>query len=156
MPRFERSIVIPASVEEVYAFHLDTRNAARIAPRGQVVEILEGTFPLVQGAEVVLRMRQRPLPVWQRWRVRVRELVEPVLVVDELVEGPFARFVHEHRFEPLPDGGTRLTDRIELALPLGLLGRLAAPLVLLAMRPLFAQRQRATARLFAERAAQPA
>ena len=121
----ERSIVIDAPIERVFAFHLDTRNAARIAPPGQRVLSVEGTFPLRLGSEVRLRVRQLPSPWAQTWLVRVVRLEEPTLVVDELLRGPFPTWRHEHRFAELPGGRTRLTDHVEYRLPAGALGRVA-------------------------------
>ena len=147
MPVYERSIEIAAPIADAYAFHLDTRNAARIASKGQEFVSIEGEFPLVQGAEVVLRVRMKPLPGVQTWRVRITEAVEPVLVVDELIQGPFARFRHEHRFATTASGGTVLTDRIDWALPGGPLARIAEPVARRLMDRSFAERQQATKRI---------
>ena len=152
MSRFERSIEIACPVERLFAFHLDTRNAAAISPPSQRVVRVDGTFPVQAGDVVGLEVRPallgRALPVPQRWRVRIAEVRAPELVVDELVRGPFARFHHEHRFADLGGGRSRLTDRIDYALPLGALGRIADRLLvgrLLART--FAYRQEATRRL---------
>jgi ligand-binding SRPBCC domain-containing protein len=109
----------------VFAFHLDTRNAAHISPPGQRVLSVEGAFPLGLGSEVRLRTRQVPLPWAQTWLVRVARLEEPTLIVDELLRGPFAVWRHEHRFAELPGGRTRLTDHVTYELPGGALGRVA-------------------------------
>jgi ligand-binding SRPBCC domain-containing protein len=121
----ECSCEIGAPIAQVFAFHLDTRNAARIAPPGQRVVSVEGEFPLQLGSQVRLRARQLPLPWAQTWLVRVARLEEPTLIVDELVRGPFAVWRHEHRFAVLPGGGTRLTDHVTYELPGGALGRVA-------------------------------
>jgi ligand-binding SRPBCC domain-containing protein len=113
----------------VFAFHRDTRNAARISPPGQRVLSVEGAFPLELGSEVRLRTRQWPLPWVQTWRVRVAQLEEPTLIVDELLRGPFAAWRHEHRFAELPDGRTQLTDHVDYRLPAAALGRIADALV---------------------------
>jgi uncharacterized protein (TIGR01777 family) len=42
---------------------------------------------------------------------------------DEQREGPFAKWVHTHRFEPQPDGTSVLDDEVEYELPLGAAGR---------------------------------
>jgi ligand-binding SRPBCC domain-containing protein len=42
--------------------------------------------------------------------------------VDEQREGPFRKWIHTHRFEALPDGGTRVTDTIDYETPGGMLG----------------------------------
>lgn len=147
MPTFERSIEIAAPVADLFAFHLDTRNAARIASKGQEIVSIEGEFPLVQGAEVILRVRQAPLPMTQTWRVRVTEVVDPTLVVDELIKGPFARFRHEHRFTAIDADRTLLTDHIEWELPGGPAGRLVAPIAARILERSFAERQETTKRL---------
>ena len=109
----------------MFAFHLDTRNAARISPPGQRVLSVEGSFPLRLGSQARLRVRQLPLPFAQTWLVRVARLEEPTLIADELVRGPFPAWLHEHRFSELPGGRTELTDHVTYRLPGGALGRVA-------------------------------
>jgi ligand-binding SRPBCC domain-containing protein len=144
----ECSCEIAAPIAEVFAFHLDTRNAARIAPRGQRIVAVEGTFPLRLGSEARLRVRQLPLPYAQTWLVRVAALERPVLIIDELLQGPFPLWRHEHRFEELAGGRTRLTDRVTYRLPAGPLGRLAgAVIVHRSLRASFRRRQARTREL---------
>jgi ligand-binding SRPBCC domain-containing protein len=145
----ELSCTIDAPIAAVFAFHLDTRNATRISPPSQRVVSVEGTFPLRLGSEVRLRTRQRPLPFAQTWRVRIARLEEPTLIEDEMLQGPFALWLHEHRFAELPGGRTRLTDHLTYALPAGSLGRLADRLVArrLLLRT-FTQRHARTQALF--------
>jgi ligand-binding SRPBCC domain-containing protein len=129
MPVFERSCIVRAPIAEVFAFHLDTRNAARISPRTLPVLEVRGAFPLAQGDEVELVVRLWPTPLRQTWRVRAERVVEPTLVLDTMLEGPFPSWVHQHRFEDLGERGTRLTDHVDYRLPLGALGALANRLV---------------------------
>jgi hypothetical protein len=148
----ECSCTIGAPIAEVFAFHLDTRNAARIAPPGQRVLSVEGTFPLRLGSEVRLRVRQLPSPWPQTWLVRVVQLQEPTLVVDEMLRGPFPAWRHEHRFAELPHGRTLLTDHVEYRLPAGALGRIAnALLVRRILLAAFRSRQRRTRALLEAR-----
>ena len=144
MPLFERSIEIDAPIQSVYDFHLDTRNAARIASAGQEFVSITGEFPLVLGGEVVLQVKMKPLPGVQTWRVRVTELAEPILVVDEMLKGPFAKFRHEHRFAPTESGGTLLTDHIEWELPGGFAAKAIEPIAKAQLEKSFNQRQAAT------------
>lgn len=148
MGTFHAETVIAAPIADVFEFHRDTRNARRIGHPAQRILGVDGTFPLHEGDEVVLRVLVAPIPVPQRWRVRIATLVEPTLLVDETLDGPFRSFVHEHRFEDLGEGRTRLVDHVEYALPLGALGRLADRLVVSRlMRSTFAHRQRRTREL---------
>lgn len=126
----ERSVELAAPIERVFAFHLDTRNAAKISPPDTQVVRVEGEFPLVEGAEVRLTVRQRPLPFAQTWRIRIERVSEPTAVVDVMLSGPFAAWRHEHLFADLGDGRTRMTDRVSYRAPLGPLGALADRLVL--------------------------
>lgn len=145
MGTYHAETTIHAPIADVFAFHRDTRNAKRIGHPAQPILGVEGDFPLQKGDEVVLRVLVLPIPVPQRWRVRVTELVEPTLLVDETLDGPFTSFVHQHRLTDLGDGRTRLTDHVEYALPLGRLGRVADRLfVSRLMGPTFRHRQRRT------------
>ena len=65
MPVFERSCVVRAPIDEVFSFHLDKRNAARISPRTLPVLDVRGSFPLAQGDEVELVVRLWPTPLRQ-------------------------------------------------------------------------------------------
>ena len=142
-----RTTTIGASLEDVFAFHLDTRNAAAIAPRGTTVLRVDGSFPVEQGARVRLVVRQRPLPWVQRWLVEIEVVEAPTTLVDRMIEGPFARWRHERRFLAVA-GGVEMTERLDYALPLGPLGRLVDHLV---VRHLigrtFTERQRLTREL---------
>jgi ligand-binding SRPBCC domain-containing protein len=147
---YERSVEIPAPAAEVFRFHLDTRNAPLISPDGARFGEITGEFPVTVGSVVTLSVRQPPVPWRQRWRVRIAEVVEDRLVVDVAERGPFPRWRHEHRFEEIAPGVTRMTDHVEYALPLGPLGRLADRLVgRREMEKMFAERHRKTVAHFA-------
>jgi ligand-binding SRPBCC domain-containing protein len=52
----------------------------------------------------------------------ISEYDAPTWFVDEMVRGIFARFRHEHRLLPKPDGGCTMLDRVDYRLPGGVLG----------------------------------
>ena len=123
------STEIAAPIDEVFAFHLDPRNAARIAPRGMRVVSVEAPPTVQRGDEIALAVRQRPLPVTQRWRVRIAEVDPPIAIVDVALAGPFRAWRHEHLFTFAGEERTLLTDRITYRLPFGVAGRVADRLV---------------------------
>ena len=88
-----------------------------------------------------MRIRQAPIPTAQSWRIRITEIIEPTLVVDELIKGGFERFVHTHRFTPTPSGGTVLIDHIDWEMPPGIAGRIATPVAAGIIEKTFAARQ---------------
>lgn len=121
---FERSVEVGAPADEMWRFHLDTRNAPIISPAAATFLAIEGDFPVTEGGVVHLTVKQPPMPIAQRWRVRIAEIVENRLVVDVAEKSPFAAWRHEHRFEDLGEGRTRMTDHVEYRLPFGPIGRL--------------------------------
>jgi ligand-binding SRPBCC domain-containing protein len=130
MPVLERSIEIAAPIDAVFDFHLDTRNAAAIAPPEARVVRVEGEFPLREGATVGMWMRPAPIAPAQEWRVRVAELERPTRLVDVAERSPFAEWRHEHLFRTLDEGRTVMTDRVTYRPPLGPLGRIGDRLVM--------------------------
>jgi ligand-binding SRPBCC domain-containing protein len=148
----ERSIEIVAPVSAVFAFHLDTRNAALVSPAGTRIVSVEGSFPVVPGEVVTMRMRQRPLPVTVAWRLRI-EVVEPERrMVDVAERSPFALWRHEHIFRELGPERTLLTDRVTYRLPGGRLGHLIDGLaVRRRLEDAFAERHRRTREVLEER-----
>ena len=114
---------IAAPVERVFALSLDIgaheRSMADTDERA-VAGTTSGTIGL--GESVTWRARHFGI-VWSMTS-RVTALEAPGRFVDEQVRGPFARFRHEHRFEPSADG-TRMVDEVVFRAPLGPLGWLA-------------------------------
>ena len=156
MPRvqaFERSVEIAAPAEDVFAFHLDTRNAASISPRGTRITDVTGSFPVVPGSLVTMRMRQSTFPLSVEWRVRIAAVEPNRRVVDVAERSPFREWRHEHLFQPLGRGRTLMTDRVTYRLPLGILGRLADRLIVRRqLAHAFAERHRRTRDLLEARA----
>jgi uncharacterized protein len=122
MSQFSKSTVIRAPIERVFAFHLDPANLPRVAPPETKARLVKCTYPSLQpGARVTVRSVQSGIPV--QIEAEVVALEAPTLLQDRQIRGPFAHWVHTHRFESLPEG-TRLTDSIDYSLPLGPLGGL--------------------------------
>ncbi|TMC64309.1 MAG: SRPBCC family protein [Chloroflexota bacterium] len=65
----------------------------------------------------------------QRLTSRISEFDPPNRFVDEMIQGAFARFRHDHQFLAA-DGGTEMVDIFDYTSPLGPLGRFADGLFL--------------------------
>lgn len=127
--KFVKESILPASVEEVFAFHERPDAFALLQPPWERVEIVVPPSSLEVGTRVELRTK-----VGLFWISIVAEHVayeKNRLFEDVMIEGPFARWHHRHLFFT-HDGGCRLRDEIEYAPPLGWLGRLVDPI---AVRP---------------------
>lgn len=106
------------------------------------------------GTEVRLSVRPFNLGPRQEWSSRIveRERRDDVaLFKDEMIDGPFPRWVHTHRFESVA-GSTTMTDLVEYTLPV-VPGPLS-PIGWWFFEPLFAYRHRQTRRIFEDGGAQ--
>jgi ligand-binding SRPBCC domain-containing protein len=118
----ETSVEIDVPVEKLFRFHLDTRNAPLISPPDSRILSVDGTFPVTDGSEVRLKVRQLPLPFPMDWHIRIEAVVANEAIVDVALKSPFPSWRHEHRFEALGRDRCRLTDRVTYTLPGGPMG----------------------------------
>ena len=125
---FERSTVIRAPLDRVWEFHssadglvavtpdwLNLRVEGVVGPDGEPAEVLN------EGTEVSLSIRPFGIGPRQSWTSRITGRTsgeDHAAFTDEMLDGPFPRWVHTHRFDRVR-AGTELTDRVEYQLPLG-------------------------------------
>ena len=122
MTRIERSIVIEAPVEKVFAFVSDLDNFIKAQPPEMKMEVLsrdEG--PQRVGFTVKTRVKIGD----QVWEVEVEttEFVENERVSMRQTGGAMKKMLMTDTFEPA-DGGTKWTAIVEYELPYSLLGKL--------------------------------
>ena len=126
--RFESEVWLPLAPADLFPFFADAFNLEEITPPQLRFQVL--TPPPIRmevGTFIDYRLRLRGIPI--RWRTRIAAWEPPVRFVDEQVRGPYRVWIHEHRFEA-SDGGTRMVDRVDYAVPGGALGdRLVLPVV---------------------------
>jgi ligand-binding SRPBCC domain-containing protein len=147
---FNSAFILAAPLEAVWAFHADPAMLAKVMPALPRLRVTRFDAPLKVGSAIHLELALGPIR--QPWELRVVEVAAGRHFVDQQTgRGPMAYWRHTHAFEAV-GMGTRVIDRIEYALPLGVLGRAAAALFGgLAMAMLFAIRRRKTAAWFAGR-----
>jgi ligand-binding SRPBCC domain-containing protein len=71
----------------------------------------------------------RHFGVRQRFTSKITAFDSPRYFQDSMVKGAFHSFVHDHYFE-LVDGGTKMTDVLTFASPLGFIGAIVDRLVM--------------------------
>ncbi len=118
--QFTRTLRAPVPVRALFDWHDRDGAFERLAPPWQDVRVREREGGIRDGGTVVLDVKT--LGLRTRWEVRHRGYVHEACFVDELRHGPFAHWVHTHRFTPEHDTASRLEDEIEYALPAGVLG----------------------------------
>jgi ligand-binding SRPBCC domain-containing protein len=111
LPHVQRAAVVPASVEDTFAFFSDAANLERLTPPWLRFRI-RTPRPIVMDEGTVIdyhiSVRGLSLP----WRSRI-DVWEPGLCfVDRQIVGPYRWWRHEHWFAPVPDG-TLVIDDVE-------------------------------------------
>ncbi|WP_229053371.1 SRPBCC family protein [Aeromicrobium sp. Leaf350] len=152
MPKIVLETLLPATPAECFELSLSvdahTGSMSRYGERA-VAGVTTGAMAL--GESVTWRARHFGLPFTMT--STITEHQAPHRFVDEQTKGPFKRWWHEHRFEQDGDA-TRMTDVVEFAAPLGLLGRTVETLVLTHyMTRLLAERNEALQQILTDRRA---
>jgi uncharacterized protein (TIGR01777 family) len=116
MPIFEWRSVMPASADEVFAYHARPGGFRRLAPPWKKLEVLEETGDVTAG-RVAFDVWFGP--VRRHWVAEIGSAMPGRQFVDRQLEGPFASWEHVHRFVPIDEGKSELLDHVEYHLPAG-------------------------------------
>ncbi len=144
--RLETRQWVPVPLRECFAFFADARNLEAITPPFLSFRIVTAQpITMCDGARIEYRLRMGGMPM--RWVSRIEDWRPDAGFTDIQERGPYARWVHRHRFEAA-DGGTWVRDEVRYALPLApLTDPVHAWFVRPRLREIFAYRGRAIARL---------
>ena len=129
MQHFEITTTLTAPPERVFEACLNVEEHTRsmsVSSEQAVSGKTRGVLAL--GESVTFQARHFGL-TW-RLTARITSWDPPWHFVDEQEAGPFKQWHHAHQFEPDGSGGTIMTDLIDFASPLGVLGNLADTTVL--------------------------
>ena len=138
----ERRSKMPVTAEQLYAWRLRPETCERLLPPWLHIRLAERPTAVEDGSRVVADVGRGPLR--RSWVTRYKDSIPGRRLVEEQVKGPFARWHHTQLFVP-DDDGSWLEDRVEYALPLGAVGRLAGGgLAAARLRRLFAFQHRRT------------
>ena len=135
---------ITAPAEDVFEWHARHGAFERLAPPWERVEVIKRSGGIENGNRVVVKTGIGPFNM--RWVAEHFDYIEGRQFRDRQLRGPFAKWVHTHRFEPDGLDASFLEDRIEFALPFGVIGNLLGKrFTLKKLNRMFAYRHRTAA-----------
>ena len=107
---FEADVVVAAPIDEVFAWHTRPGALSRLLPPWQRVRVRREAEDLRDGRAELL------LPGGLVWAAQHHGYDPPNCFVDELTSLPL-RWRHEHRFDRIADGSTRVIDAVDTRVP---------------------------------------
>ena len=129
----EREQTMPFEPELVFEFFRRPENLGLVTPPWLKFKILSPLpVELEKHGLIDYRIVVKGIPVY--WRTLIGDYAPPYRFVDEQLRGPYAYWRHEHLFES-EGGSTRMSDRVEYALPRWLPGTLEAAVHKRLVRP---------------------
>jgi uncharacterized protein (TIGR01777 family) len=118
---FVRRSRIPAPAAAVFDWHAREGAFARLSPPWQSVELISTTGGIDNGARTEFYLKAGPFR--RRWIAEHGGLQPGRQFHDVQIAGPFASWKHTHIMTPDGENACVLEDRIEYALPGGIIGR---------------------------------
>lgn len=145
MPIYEKRSVIDAPASALFAWHTRPGAFERLAPPWEHMRIVSRHGGIADGSRLTLEIRRRFLKT--RWEALHKDFIEGRQFTDVQVAGPFRKWEHTHRVEPVDADRATLIDHVDYTLPLGPIGAVAGGAVARRMMDrLFGFRHRRIAR----------
>ncbi len=146
--RLVREQWISKPIAAVFDFFSRPENLQEITPPWLSFHIASAESELRTGSLIEYRLRVHGIPM--RWKSEISEWNPPHCFVDTQLAGPYAWWRHRHTFVA-ENGGTRIGDDVEYALPFGIVGELVHTLMVRRdVESIFAYRQKRLLELLGE------
>jgi len=142
--RFHQHTRLARGRDDVFPFFAAAGNLQRITPPELGFRVLTPDVAMKEGARIEYSLSL--FGIRFPWLTEITRWNPPHEFVDVQLRGPYRQWIHTHTFRE-EESGTVMDDVVDYALPLQPVGEIAAPLVALQVRRIFAYRTRAIARL---------
>jgi len=119
---------MPASVEQVFAWHERPGAFERLAPPWVRMEVAERTDGIENGARVKMHVTYGPVNT--TWTVEHKDYIKNEQFCDFQVHGPLAWYEQLHRFVAESAHSSLIDDTITYQLPAGMAGEFAGNMVM--------------------------
>lgn len=142
----EREVRVATTTKEVFLFFAAAENLERITPPELGFRI-RSPLPIAMRPGALIDYTVKLYGIPMTWRTEITQWDPPRSFEDTQISGPYAKWVHTHRFIE-DSGGTIIQDRVVYGLPFGFLGRIVHPLIARQLNRIFAYRESAMNELF--------
>ena len=148
MYQLKRTQLVKTDIATCWDFFSSPANLSKITPSYMGFDVLtEVPDRMYEG--LMIEYRVRPLlGIPMKWITEITHVKDYQFFVDEQRMGPYKIWHHEHHFTETNDG-IEMTDIVSYELPMGILGKIAHPLVVeKKLNEIFAHRFKVVDELF--------
>ncbi len=128
MYQLKRTQFIKADLSTCWNFFSSPDNLKIITPSYMGFEV-KTEVPEKMYEGLMIAYTVRPLfGIPMSWITEIKTVKENEFFVDEQRKGPYTIWHHEHHFKEV-EGGVEMTDIVSYVIPLGILGKIAHPII---------------------------
>jgi ligand-binding SRPBCC domain-containing protein len=141
LSRFSNRFIVRAPIEKVWNFYTDIKHLEIITPQKLDLKVMHTTNDKIstgQECTISAKMLTR-----KRWRSKIVACTT-YEYTDEMLEGPFKKWKHVHKFNEIGRNETEIIDEIDFELSYGIIGRLVNFYIIHVLEKIFENRRIAT------------
>ena len=128
MYQLKRTQFVKTDIKTCWDFFSRPENLKKITPEYMGFDI-KVDLPEKMYEGQMIEYTVRPLfGIPMSWITEIKTVKENEFFVDEQRKGPYTIWHHEHHFKEV-EGGVEMTDIVTYVVPLGILGKIAHPLI---------------------------
>lgn len=120
MALFTTSLELPVAHSAACDFFIQPGNLIELSPPEMNFQMIEAPEAIASGVEFIFEVS--PMGMKQRSVHRIVTFDYPHGFVEEQIDGPLKKWVHEHKFESVSDSEAVVHDEIEFEPPGGMAG----------------------------------
>lgn len=142
MIKFIHKFIINEDIEKVWEFYTDIRHLEIITPKQLNLKIINTTNQkIILGQETIISAKI--IIIERIWHSKIT-FFQQYEYIDEMVEGPFIKWKHTHKFQRINKNKTEIIDKVECSLPYGIFGKIGSIFFTKLLRQLFEHRKNET------------
>jgi ligand-binding SRPBCC domain-containing protein len=140
--KFIHKFIINEDIEKVWEFYTDIRHLEIITPKKLNLKIINTTNQkIILGQETIISAKI--IIIERIWRSKIT-FFQQYEYIDEMVEGPFIKWKHTHKFQRINKNNTEIIDKVEFSLPYGIFGKIGSIFFTKLLEQLFEHRKNET------------
>ena len=127
--RLKKSISLPITIEECWEFFSNPKNLKIITPNYMGFNIIDLEDTKMYAGQIIKYNVSPILGLNMKWVTEISHVEINKFFVDEQRFGPYKFWHHKHIFEVI-DGGIKVIDILDYALPFGIIGKIFEPFLI--------------------------